>query len=627
MSGMRAPARSLVAGAVAALLLVCGRLPAAAADPYRTVSLALGQELVALFPAAEGYVVSADAAEVFVDLAQKDLLRQGMELQVYRPGADMVHPVTKQVLGAYEKDLGVLRVSEVREKYSRGQLDEAGARAGIVAGDRVRLSSRRLRTLLHVSAAAPGIETGPLAQALLSRGEESGRFAMIDEPAWSGSLKALGAPWDAVRADPAALRRLGELAAADLLLLTRVEPGTIPLVVVEVRSLSTGSILGELSERWPAPVALVPAPAPAAAAAAGGAPAAAGPGPAVAAPIADAGEYVVRELAAPARALAAGDILGEGRLELVLTDGKKLSLYRWEEKSLVWRWDEDGRRGRRVLSLDAADLDGDGRVEVLVTQVLQGRVTSELRRWRDGALQVEGTAEGLYLRALPRHGRPALLVGQRAGVGEVLGGRVEQYRLSGESFEPVAGGALPEGVGIFGLALAPAEGSVGFYALDRTGFLYGRSPEGKSLWRSSRHYGGYPPPLPSRELFGRFFADEADSDDQMRAFQGRLIAEQAPGGVRLLVPRNFSDSPVVLVRQRAFGQGEVVILEGSPESPEEAARSRTYEGYVADLALADIDADGTAEVLFVVNRFAGPLIGERAKLVVWRPPPAPGREK
>ena len=250
----------LVAAGLVAVLCCCVPFPAAGAEPYRDVSRALGEGLLALFPAVEGYVVSTSGAEAYVDVAEKNLVRPGMELQVYRQGAQMVHPVTRQVLGAYEQDLGFLSLTEVRENYSRGALDAAGAAAAIVAGDRVRLSARRLRTLLHVAGAAPGIEVGPLAQALLARGEQSGRFAMIDEPAWTPHLAALGAPWETVRADPTLLRRLGELAAADLLLLARIEPGGAPSVVIEVRSLRTGSMLGELSERWPAPVPAVGAP-------------------------------------------------------------------------------------------------------------------------------------------------------------------------------------------------------------------------------------------------------------------------------------------------------------------------------------------------------------------------------
>jgi hypothetical protein len=121
--------------------------------------------------------------------------------------------------------------------------------------------------------------------------------------------------------------------------------------------------------------------------------------------------------------------------------------------------------------------------------------------------------------------------------------------------------------------------------------------------------------------------DEENFDETARAFLGRLLADQAPGGVRLAVPRNFTDSGVVLVRQRALGQGQIVILEGPPGAPEEARRSRPYDGYVADLTRADVDGDGSPEILFVVNRFAGPLVGERGKLVAWRPagPPAGGK--
>jgi len=644
--GMRAGVVRLGAAVIATAILAAAPRPASGADPYREVSLQLGQGLVALFPAVEGYVVSASGDEVYVDLASKDLLQPGMELQVYRPGGEMVHPVTKQVLGTYEKSLGVLRLTEVREKYSRGVLDSAGAASGIVPGDRVRLSARRLRALLHVSGAAPGIEIGPLAQALLARGEESGRFAMVDEPAWAPSLAALGAPWETVGADPAALRRLGELAAADLLLQARIQAGPVPGVAVEVRSLRTGAVLGELSQRWPtapgAPVAAAPAaarasvaaaPAPAeppaaAAAAAPSAPAApavaAPPAPPAAAEKAQASrDSVARDLSSPARGLAAGDIIGEGKVEVLLTDGVKLALYRWEPQSLVWRWDEEGRGGRRVLSLDAADVDGDGQVEVMVTTVKRGRVTSELRRWRDGALRVAGTIDGVYLRACARAGASPVLLGQRSGIGEVVAGRVEQYRLREGVIERVEGSALPKGVGIFGLALAPAEGPVVLYSLDRAGYISGLDAKGAALWRSTRPYGGYPSPLPAAELFGQVVADDPEFEEQMRAFQGRLLARPGPDGVRLIVPRNFSDSPVTLPRMRSFGQGEVVVFEGAPVSLEETRRSRAYDGYVADVALADIDGDGVPEVLFAVNRFAGPLLGERGKLVAWRPNASP----
>jgi hypothetical protein len=275
-----------------------------------------------------------------------------------------------------------------------------------------------------------------------------------------------------------------------------------------------------------------------------------------------------------------------------------------------------------VVSLDAADLDGDGRAEVLVSTVTWGRVATEVRSWRGGKLETIATAEGVYLRAAPRAGATALLLGQRAGIGEVLAGRVEEYRLGPGSVERVEGTALPRAAAIFGLALAPAGSPAAFYALAATGYLYGYDAAGKALWRSARTYGGYPSPLREQDLGGGGTLEGQAFEEAMLAFQGRILAEPSGGGVRLAVPRNFFDAPIVVTKMRSLGKGEIVLLEGptGAASLEETGKSRSFAGYVADLTPADVDGDGDLETLFLVNRYAGPLVGERAKLVAWRSP-------
>jgi hypothetical protein len=327
------------------------------------------------------------------------------------------------------------------------------------------------------------------------------------------------------------------------------------------------------------------------------------------------GEYTVRDLPGPLKALAAGNLLGEGKTEVVLSDGSRLSVYRWEESSLAWRWDEAGKGGRLILSLDAADLDGDGRSEVIVTSVRQGRVQSEVRRWLDGSLAVAGSLDGVYLRLARGPQGGVVLLGQRAGLADILSGRVEGYRWSGKAPERIDGSALPGDIDIFGLALAPVAGTVAFYALDRQGFLHARTADGKSVWRSKRPYGGYPPP--AREPFARGAVEIEAFEESARVFQGRLLAEASPGGVRLAVPRNFSDSPLLLVRQRILGQGEVVVLEGPAGSPTEARRSQPFDGYVADIAPSG-GGEGGGGLFIGVNHSGGPLLGERGKLVLWR---------
>lgn len=588
-----------------------GPLSAAGTDPYQAAGLALGRGLVAFFPAAEGYVVSVSGQEVFIDLAEKDLMRPGMELQIVRPGEAMVHPVSKQVLGTYEQTLGYLAVSEVREKYSRGLL-AAGASA-VVAGDRVRVSARRLRTLLSFSGEATGIEIGPLALALIARGEESGRFQMIDEPKWASALTTLGVTRDAALADPLALRTLGSLVPADILLLVRAEERDgQSAVAVSVRSLHTGATLQEFREAWPGPAGSAPAP-PAAASVA--APAVAGSAPAT--PAQDQ-EYLQRELTNPQLYLAVGDILGEGRREVLLSDGRGLALYRWEEAGLAWKWNEEGKGGRRILDVQAGDVDGDGRAEVLVTSVDRGSVRTEVRVWQGEKLDVVGAAEGLYVRVARRPGTGTAIFGQRAGVGEVVAGRVEEYRWRNGAFERIDGSALPSQVGIFGLTLASTGGRDALLSPDRGGYLNSYVPEGKGRWRSARPYGGYPLRVSAAELFGAAFLDDALFEEEARAFQGRVVAEEAGRGLRVFVPRNFTDTGLVMPRQRILGQGEIVVLEGAPTDLEEVRRTRAFDGYVADVAGADVDGDGRLEILFLVNRRSGYLLGEKGKLVLWR---------
>ena len=246
--------------AVAIALALSFLLPAgAAADPYRESALDLTGRLVAFFPPGEGYVVSLPAGEVYVDLAEANLMRPGMELLVYREGADIVHPVTGDVLGKHEENLGYLTVREVREEYSVGLAVE-GAKE-MHPGDRVRISARPLRALLFFAGESPSLDTGRMALALTETAVESKRFRLRDEPEWLPRLGEMGMSVDEVLADPAALRRLGEHAAADLLFVVTPPGDAGAPLGFRVLSLWTGRVLADLDSSWSTASQAAPAPA------------------------------------------------------------------------------------------------------------------------------------------------------------------------------------------------------------------------------------------------------------------------------------------------------------------------------------------------------------------------------
>ncbi|MCS7307530.1 MAG: hypothetical protein NZ526_03145 [Aquificaceae bacterium] len=87
----------------------------------------------------EGYAVKVDGNRVIVDLG-RDKVRVGEEFDVYREGREVVHPVTKQVLGREREKTGRIRIEQVQEGFSYATLLEGSVREG----DRIRLSVSRV---------------------------------------------------------------------------------------------------------------------------------------------------------------------------------------------------------------------------------------------------------------------------------------------------------------------------------------------------------------------------------------------------------------------------------------------------------------------------------------------------
>ncbi|MCS7262265.1 MAG: hypothetical protein NZ560_02450 [Aquificaceae bacterium] len=77
----------------------------------------------------EGYVVKVEGDRVLVDLGRGRAF-VGEEFDVIREGREVVHPVTRQVLGRERQKVGRIRVEEVQEGFSYARLVEGIAREG-----------------------------------------------------------------------------------------------------------------------------------------------------------------------------------------------------------------------------------------------------------------------------------------------------------------------------------------------------------------------------------------------------------------------------------------------------------------------------------------------------------------
>jgi hypothetical protein len=90
----------------------------------------------------DGYVVKVASATVYLDWGTDSGVRAGDRFVLYRPGAELKHPVSGEVLGHEELALGEGVLDRVENKFSIGHLDQSSGT--IQAGDRTRWQQARL---------------------------------------------------------------------------------------------------------------------------------------------------------------------------------------------------------------------------------------------------------------------------------------------------------------------------------------------------------------------------------------------------------------------------------------------------------------------------------------------------
>jgi len=88
------------------------------------VELRLTEEL----PLLEGIVLTADGARFTVDLGRQSQIKRGAKVIIYEVGAEIVHPVTKKVMGLDIREVGEGRVESVQDEMSFAEM--TGEKAG-----------------------------------------------------------------------------------------------------------------------------------------------------------------------------------------------------------------------------------------------------------------------------------------------------------------------------------------------------------------------------------------------------------------------------------------------------------------------------------------------------------------
>jgi len=105
--------------------------PSAAVKPGTTIPVAAPE------PPKRGYVVFVEPTRIVIDLTAVDGLRPGAVVSLRRDRIPLVHPVTGEVLGDLDDEVGIARITEIREKFSLAEVQSTAPGAEVQVRDRV----------------------------------------------------------------------------------------------------------------------------------------------------------------------------------------------------------------------------------------------------------------------------------------------------------------------------------------------------------------------------------------------------------------------------------------------------------------------------------------------------------
>jgi hypothetical protein len=310
----------------------------------------------------------------------------------------------------------------------------------------------------------------------------------------------------------------------------------------------------------------------------------------------------------PVRALALGDVDGDGRAELVVADEQNVMIYRTPEGGVPAAVENATfRADGLVLSVDAAPLTDTGRTQlVVVDQRGEGRqgIRARVLEWNPSTgYRVLHDTSGRYLRVV-RVGAENWLLEQDVGEEEPFEPEIRRLLWDGEHFRDTARLRVPRGVSVYGLALMRLTGNpepeVVAFADDYRLTVW--TARGQRLWTSPDPLGGsavtfeYIPPGGARR--------QAGGDTIVARIAGRVVPlAMADPGQEILVYENIlptlQQSRGVLPRLAAtlFNRGRIHRLRWKDGAFVRVWQSNVTEGYIADFAYGDLDGDGLAEVV------------------------------
>ena len=550
------------------------------------------RQIETLFPVLEGYVLSVEGDRVTLDLKRGQAVTPGQTLKLIRYGKPITHPVTKKIVGHEETDLGQVKIQEVRKDYSIAQVITRGVRAH--KGDGVRSVFKKVKVLVAPVQADTGVTGNPEALGLEIEAQLR-RHIRFEVPTFDLDIWLLEneVPLSALTR-PENLVRLRKNVAADSILLTRVRAIKDKTVLMyRLVSTSDGTILKQAQVLIPAlPVAQSRAKE-------------------------QAVQSDFRKEKGPVKFIgkhefdfkmvdfAVGDLTGNGDKEFVIIDDHRVMVYKYENKKFRKIGQLKAKKNNnRFLSVDVADINGNGRDEIFVTNHWGDRLNSfvlEVVPGKKGLTRIWGEVNR-YFRVLKDFDGTPLLISQRPDFERPFRPGIQEIHYKKGKYEVGAKLPLrsenPQDLILYGLAfghVSPAQSKDTIF-LDNNYKLRVYSSGGRILVSSDEYFGHDPRLIEVGVKENLAMVGNNPEEPQPVPFKGRIELVQHGARKFLLLPKNHRAGGSLLESLVIIKNSSLVFFAVSEEGLAKVHETKKQTGYLAAFQVVNEEGDSGKQV-------------------------------
>ena len=320
--------------------------------------------------------------------------------------------------------------------------------------------------------------------------------------------------------------------------------------------------------------------------------------------------------------VALGDVDGDGKTEVVFISKQRVYVHRFENQRLFQIWEKAAKRHGRLIAVDVADVNANGRAEIFVTSLKGGgdRLDSFVLEWNGNSFQPLSEGDSWYYRVINLPDRGRVLLGQKRTMDEAFVPGVYQLAWRNGQYAPQERLTLPKGINIFGFGVGDVmnNGRQMIVAFDEGDHLRIFSRSGEEKWKSGERYGG-------SMNYVESWSKNEDVPDRLYLPQRIYVHDfDGDGKQEVVVASNEGTLGRLFARLRRFTSGYMASLSWSSLGLVLNRQTPKLSGYVSDFAIGDFDNDGTHEVVVAhVGKGGIPLISRAKSSIVGYEMPQP----